>query len=236
MQGIFTCAGNKHLCYAPVMATVEGDIQMIRDLIEWSGETAAGIARNIGAANTTINRFKKGTAQTRLGRQTLAKLRQAYPDFPGFTGAVLESAVPNQDGEPDLVEVKELDLSYGMGGGSYLDLPVKATSRKFSRTWLRMFTDAPPGRLFFAAGAGDSMMPTILDADIVMIDTTESQVRMADKIWAIAYGEIGMIKRLRPMPDGSVKILSDNPSVRPETAYDGELTIVGRVVAVIRKT
>src|SRR3546814_12721873 len=50
------------------MASVDDDIQMIRDLIEWSGDNAAQIARKIGAANTTINRFKNGSATTRLGR------------------------------------------------------------------------------------------------------------------------------------------------------------------------
>lgn len=47
--------------------------------------------------------------------------------------------------------------------------------------------------------------------------------------------QIGMIKRLRPMPDRSVKILSDNPSVPPETATDGELHVLGRVATIIRE-
>jgi len=51
----------------------------------------------------------------------------------------------------------------------------------------------------------------------------------------IAYGQTSMIKRLRPMPDGSVKILSDNASVPPETAYVGEVHVFGRVVAVVKR-
>ena len=42
--------------------------------------------------------------------------------------------------------------------------------------------------------------------DIVLIDRRQDSPRIADLIWAFAFGEIGMIKRLRPMPDGSVKI------------------------------
>ena len=216
------------------MGTVEDDIQMIRDLIDWSGETAAGIARNIGAATTTINRFKKGTAETRLGRQTLAKLKDAYPKFPGF-GEADGGERPNDHDESDDVEIQQWDVAYGMGGGTYLDLPVTGETHKFSRSWLRQFTHAPPNQIFLATGTGDSMMPTILDADIVIVDTSQREVRLADKIWAAAYGQTGIIKRLRPMPDGSVKILSDNPNVPPETAYDGELSVVGRVVAVVRK-
>lgn len=55
-------------------------------------------------------------------------------------------------------------------------------------------------------------------------------------IWAVAYGELGMIKRVRAMPDGSYQLLSDNPNVEPAVAVDGEMTVIGRVVAVIRRT
>lgn len=141
-----------------------------------------------------------------------------------------------QSGSDDDVEIEQWDVAYGMGAGGYLDLPTTGERHKFSRSWLRQFTSAPPEKIFLADGTGDSMFPTILDADKVMIDTTQREVRMADRIWAAAFGQVGIIKRLRPSPDGSVKILSDNPSVPPEVAYDNELFIVGRVVAIIRKT
>ena len=150
-------------------------------------------------------------------------------------GIIRNVPVDLEDKDPDAVDIQQWDVAYGMGGGTYLDLPVTGETHKFSRSWLRQFTHAPPEKIFLAAGTGDSMMPTILDADIVVIDTSQQEVRLADKIWAASYGQTGIIKRLRPMPDGSVKILSDNPSVPPETAYDGELSVVGRVVAVVRK-
>jgi len=152
----------------------------------------------------------------------------------GDTSIDDELAEVEEDG--DHVGVQEWNFAYGMGGGSYLDLPVTGQLHQFSRSWLRQFTHAPPNKIFLARGTGDSMMPTILDADIVLVDTSQNEVRSGDRIWAIAYGQTGLIKRLRPMPDGSVKILSDNPAVPSETAYDGELTVVGRVVAVVRKT
>jgi len=146
-----------------------------------------------------------------------------------------EVSLSNQNDDSDAVEVQEWDIAYGMGGGTYLDLPVNGTKHKFSRSLLRHFTKAPPEKIFIASGSGDSMMPTILDADFVVIDTSDRALRMGDKIYAAAYGQTGLIKRLRPMPDGSIKILSDNQSVPPEIAYDGELSVVGKVVAIIRK-
>ena len=140
-----------------------------------------------------------------------------------------------EDEDDEIVEIQELDLAFGMGGGSYLDLPVKAKPRRFTRGWLRLFTQAPPSRIFIAQGIGDSMAPTIQNADICIIDTADTRVKMGDQIWAVAYGETGLIKRLSPMPDGGVKIMSDNPLIEAETAYDGELHVVGKVVAVVRR-
>jgi len=40
---------------------------------------------------------------------------------------------------------------------------------------------------------------------------------------------------LRPVPGGGVEVWSDKKEVSPFTAYDGELEIIGRVVAVQRK-
>lgn len=136
----------------------------------------------------------------------------------------------------DLVPVSEIDLVLGLGATFLDEAPVKETILHFPRSWLRNFTHSPPEKIFFTRGHGDSMTPTILDADIVLVDRGQDTLRMSDKIWAFAYGGMGMIKRLRPMPDGSVKIISDNPNVPEERAYDGELHIIGSVVAITRKT
>ena len=138
------------------------------------------------------------------------------------------------DRDPDLVDLDEIDLRFGLGG-TYLDSPVTAEKRQFSRAWLRHFTHASPEHLFWSLGDGDSMEPTIRSGELILIDRSQDTPRFGDGIWAVAFGEIGMVKRLRPLPDGSVEIHSDNPIVRPALASDGELHVIGRVVAVVRK-
>lgn len=100
---------------------------------------------------------------------------------------------------------------------------------------MRYITDTPAKHLYWARGQGNSMEPNIGDGDVILIDRSQQTPGFGDLYWAIAYGQTGMIKRLRPMPDGSVKILSDNPNVPPEVAYDGELHVFGRVIAVVRR-
>ena len=78
------------------------------------------------------------------------------------------------------------------------------------------------------------MYPTIHDRDGIIADRSRRRIDQGDRIWAIVFGGFGMIKRLRPMPDGTVRIMSDNPQVSDEIATDGDLTIIGRVVAIVR--
>lgn len=219
----------------------------ILERLEALGITQSELARRVGITQPAIaNLIKRGGRSSHLHKiaralETTPEHLEGLPEAEriaaprsGFGGFPVP-ADEIEDEEDEIVEIQELDLAFGMGGGSYLDLPVKAKPRRFTRGWLRLFTQAPPSRIFIAQGIGDSMAPTIQNADICIIDTADTRVKMGDQIWAVAYGETGLIKRLRPMPDGGVKIMSDNPLIEAETAYDGELHVVGKVVAVVRR-
>lgn len=204
------------------------------------GISQSELARKIGVSQQAIGKLVNGHVQTSRHLHIIARELGTTPQYlAGETDDPSEGALPLPT--PDLmaeqlglVEIKEIDLSYGMGA-CYNDSPVTTKTRHFPASWLRMYTTSSPEKLFFARAIGDSMAPTLLDGDMVLIDTAEIQPRFGDQIWAISYGLVGMIKRLRPMPDGSVKILSDNDRVPPEIAVDDEMHVVGRVAAVIRK-
>lgn len=227
---------NCHLSLGALIGHKRGMSNNIAEIRKAANLSQSDLAEAIGTTLNNLGKLERG--ERRLNQDWINKIAGAL----GVTPEDVISATrqppkkKHDDTDPDEVEIQQWDVAYGMGGGSYLDLPVTGERHKFSRSWLRQFTHAPPDMIFLAAGTGDSMTPTILDADIVVIDTSQREVRMADRIWAAAYGQTGIIKRLRPMPNGSVKILSDNPAVSDETAYDGELAVVGRVVAIVRKT
>lgn len=217
------------------------DSDRVRQRMDELGLSQNGLAQRVGVSQAAIAKITSGQS---FGSKHLHRIAREL----GTTAAYLtgeaddpsEGAlpVPTADDVADQVggvRIKEIDLDYGMGASWIEGVPVTEVERVFPADWLIQFTRAAPHYLFFAHGAGDSMMPTIMDRDIVLIDTTQQTLNMADRIWAVAFGGAGMIKRLRPQPDGGVKLMSDNPSVRDEVAYDGELSIIGRVVAVMRK-
>jgi transcriptional regulator with XRE-family HTH domain len=130
----------------------------------------------------------------------------------------------------DLVTVDEIDLDFGLGG-TFSNLPVVARPQLFPRLWIEAITATSPSLLTFTRGKGDSMQPTINDGDLVLIDRSKVEVREQDAFWALAIGEVVMIKRLR-IKGEKVIILSDNERVPPDDAQLDEVHIIGRVIFV----
>jgi phage repressor protein C with HTH and peptisase S24 domain len=227
------------------MSGLEADIALIEGLMAFANtKHSKVIADRAGVDPGTLQKKLNGQDHNRLSQRTIDKLRAAFPNFPGWTkpaaGETRQSfTYPNyitdkRQLEADTVELEQIDLRYGMGG-TFADGPVEVERRPFSRAWLRSITAAAPRHLFWAMGDGDSMEPTIRSGEVILIDRSQETPRMDDGIWAVTHGEIGMIKRLRHRPDGQVELHSDNHLVRPQTAVDGELHVVGRVIAVVRK-
>lgn len=217
------------------------DPERVRQRMDERGLSQNGLAKRIGISQASIAKITGGHS---FGSKHLHRIARELGTTPawltGETDDPSEGAlpVPTADDIADQVggvRIKEIDLDYGMGASWIDGVPVTEVERVFPADWVVEFTRASPQHLFFAHGAGDSMMPTILDRDIVLIDTTQQTVNMADRIWAVAWGGAGMIKRIRPQPDGGVRMMSDNPAIRDEVAYDGEMSIIGRVVGVMRK-
>ncbi len=135
----------------------------------------------------------------------------------------------------DAVLVSEIEVGYSMGGGADIGDHVVVQQIPLSRGWLSTLTPAPAEQIYVARGDGDSMMPTLLDQDIVIIDRSQTQLKHQDRIWVVVYSGFSMIKRLRALPDGTLQINSDNPSVSPIIASGDEAFILGRVVGIVRK-
>lgn len=188
----------------------------------WPTETLPDLARTLGV-NLDFLLTGEGLEITANGvtRAVLGDRRLTY------------QAPERERDRDDLVEVAEIDPRFG-AGGVIMDEHAVPEMRTFSRTWLRQITSTPPEELYWGRPRGNSMAPTIDDGEPILIDRRQNTVLDADLIWAFAWGDIGAIKRLRPLPNGTVQILSDNPSVPIATAVEGEIHIFGRVIAVVK--
>lgn len=226
----------------------EISVKNLDSAIRRAGMTQNQLAAAVGMKQPSIGRLLSGeTKTTRAIDQIAAALNTTTAFLKGETDdpAIPEGYTPVPVSAPaltlkevakelGLVGVREIDMNLGMGA-TYLDVPTTETIRYFDHDWLRTYTRANPESLMFAQGIGDSMEPTIRDSDLILIDCSKKNIAMQSKFWAIAYANCGSIRRLEPLADGGVDMLADNPLVPNRTAYDGEMHVMGRVVAIVRK-
>jgi phage repressor protein C with HTH and peptisase S24 domain len=137
------------------------------------------------------------------------------------------------DNDEDQVDIASIDFAYGFGG-AYLDAGDPSVDKvRFSQAWLRARgITAPPELIGVAQGIGESMEPMFSDRDMIFFDrSARLEDHMGDKVWVFAYGQVGMVKILRPLPDGTIKIISANRMYPEEIALAEEIYIIGRVVS-----
>lgn len=214
----------------------------IKSRLDALGMSQAALARAVGIAQPSVNHLiKRGAAGSAHLHKIARELRTTPAYLTGETDDPDEGAfIPPSSAEiaeqMGLVRVAEIDLDIGMGASFLDEAEVTETERWIPKEWVANFTSTPAAMLTFARPFGDSMYPTINDRDIVLIDRSERRVNRQDAIWALVFGGMGTIKRVRVLPDGTHRLMADNAQVRDEMATDGELFVIGRVAGVFRRT
>ncbi len=185
----------------------------------------------MGTSGQQVERLEK--AQRRLTQDWIEKAADAL----GVALTDIISASPSGDMRPinvdedvEMVGIQHIDMEYGLGA-TFADGHVDVEVLKFPQVWVRTITHSPPELLTWTRGRGDSMSPTILDGDLVMLDRSQRVIREPDALWAFTVGETAAIKRLRLKGD-RVQIFSDNTAVPPDEEPLSMVNIVGRVVFV----
>jgi transcriptional regulator with XRE-family HTH domain len=144
-------------------------------------------------------------------------------------------------------QIPELDTRAGLGGGGlparevrkegrHAD-PIKSEGWVFPTSFVREQLHTSAARLLVLDTNGDSMAPTILSGERVIVDTGH-KTPTPDGLYAIrdTFGAI-VVKRLQVMRSARptrVKIISDNPNHASEETPLGELEVVGKVLSCLK--
>lgn len=206
-----------------------------------AGFSQAWLARETGLRQPTINGLINRPERRSAHLHTIARaLATTTAYLSGETDDPSVGAIPLPTPEAlaeqlGLAMIPEVDIAYALGGGTVIDDYADSRMVPFRQDWLSRLTRGGSVDVFLTRGQGDSMMPTILDDDDVLVNRADQAIRQQDRIWALGYGELGMIKRVRRLPSGQFQLNSDNPAVTPIEASDDELFVVGRVIWIGRR-
>ena len=213
----------------------------LADRMRHLGLSQAELARRVGISQQAIGKLVNGSSRSTPNIGKIAQILETTPAYlvgqvdDPQEGAMLLPTNEVIADQLDLVVIDEIDLAFGLGETYTDQVPIEVTPRHFPRAWLAALTDALPSMLVFARGRGDSMMPTLIDGDIVLIDKSQTNFYQQDVLWALTMGDAAMIKRLRVRPSGRIAILSDNPTVPQDEVASNEIRIIGRVVFIGRR-
>lgn len=214
-------------------------LDYIRHVLKAKDWSAADLAKKAGVSHSTINRPLTTLGwKSRISRNTIQKVHAASgidpSNFFGATEApfVVSSGDPAPEGSA-LVPV--YDVTVSAGHGAIVDAEDHVSNLAFSTQYLREMTSAKGRQLAAIRVKGDSMAPTIQDDDMVMVDTTKTNLDY-DGLFVLRIGEALQIKRIgRGARKASVMVISDNtlyPAVDTERA---EIDVIGKVIWYGRK-
>lgn len=129
-----------------------------------------------------------------------------------------------------IVPVLQVSASAGRGRFTTPDDLAEGELVSFRETWLRSI-GLTPGHAHVLWAAGDSMVPTISNGDMLLVDRMIDRV-VDDGIYVVVVGGGVVVKRIQLRHNGSVVLKSDNARYDEQTIPADEvpqLVVEGRV-------
>ncbi len=127
------------------------------------------------------------------------------------------------------------DVEASAGNGTVVESEAPVFSLAFPPAYLRRLTGSDPRNLAIISVKGDSMEPTLLDDDIVLLDSSKTNLSF-DGLFVLKFDDTLHVKRVTRSPKkGHITIISDNRQYPTQEYLTAEVTAVGKVLWYGRK-
>lgn len=199
-----------------------------------SGESEAKFARKAGISQSGLNRILNGGLPT-MDILIAIAIAGEVPIEWLITGkeerSTGDASVPSEESN-HFVALPFMEVEASAGPGAAVPLyEAQQSVISFERAFLRSLGAAPEHCSVIVA-RGDSMMPTVPDGALVVVDHSQREIVNG---WISVVNVSGdlLVKRVRRRIDGVVELASDNPIYPLETVGAdmlNELMVIGRVV------
>lgn len=136
---------------------------------------------------------------------------------------------PQPDSPSDeFIFIRQMRGKISAGGGLEPDDTVDLRIA-FRKDWITH--KGKPENMSLIKVDGDSMIPTLLNGDLVLVDHGKNYIAQQGGIYAISVNHEIMIKRVQPVfPDGKLLVISDNKQYEPYEIESDKVRINGKVI------
>ncbi|MBM2293809.1 helix-turn-helix transcriptional regulator [Sulfitobacter pseudonitzschiae] len=174
----------------------------------------ARLAEAMGIDNDKMSRILKG--KRRVQPEEIPKVLKYFnvdTELDNAQKSMTQVDSPTADANQSLIPV--YDVAASAGHGMIPEYEAQTHSLAFPPDYLRKLTSSNPQNLAIFSVKGDSMEPTLLDDDVVMLDTSKVSLSF-DGLFVLRFDDALHVKRVgRSSKKGHVTILSDNASIYP---------------------
>ncbi|MCA0944534.1 helix-turn-helix domain-containing protein [Salipiger pacificus] len=223
------------------MNTPGNNIRRLREARDW---TQADLAKRMGTTNVTISRWESGSRV--FSSSILRKLAEVFKVSPQeILGDGAQPATAQKPGRPskktafnEMPDIPGFDFKQNQLPPAMKSIPFLGFGREdkellFDTTVLDRITDSPFEALRVIEISDDTMAPSLLPQDFVLVDTTFAKIQ-ADGLFAIRFkeGDFPVIRRVSVNPmTGALTIASDNPAYQDYEDVDAaNVSVFGRVI------
>ena len=202
--------------------------QVLEQLCRERGQDYAGLSRLIGRNSAYIHQFLRRGTPRRLPEQERRLLARHFGIAEQLLGAEDQPVVITAG----LIPVPLLDLKVSAGPGALAGSEQPAAQIGFDPAWLNRLTPAGADELSLVQVQGDSMAPTLLPGDDILVDRSDGDIRVRDGIYVLRIEDSLLVKRLTLHPvTRRATVQSDNPAYAdwPDLALS-DINLIGRVI------
>ena len=219
----------------------------LEQLIGERRERYAALSQMLGRNAAYIQQYIKRGVPAVLSERD----RQALADYFGVPAQLFDpdavgvvprtSRAEHSSGAPasrrDFIAVPRLDVQASAGPGALAESEAKLGHYGFDRSWLQRLSEGSPDRLSIVRVSGDSMAPTLLDGDDILVEQITPGARVRDGVYVLQRDDALLVKRVAlGRASGTFDVSSDN------TAYPSwpnctteEVQVLGRVIWAARR-
>ena len=131
------------------------------------------------------------------------------------------------EAELEFVSIPQVSgrISAGASLAPENDVDVRVAFRK---AWI--MKKGSPDKMSLIKVKGDSMEPTLLSGDMILVDHSKNFIDPQGGIYAIVIDDMIMLKRLQVLGQGRIRVVSDNPRYESIEVHADALAINGKVL------
>lgn len=201
--------------------------QVLDRLCQERGQDYASLSRLIGRNSAYIQQFIRRGTPRRLPEQERRLLARHFG-----VGEYVLGGEADPVATAGLIPVPLLDLAVSAGPGAVGGNEMRVAQIGFDPAWLNRLTAAGADELNLVQVEGDSMAPTLLPGDDILVDRSDGEARVRDGIYVLRMEDSLLVKRLTLHPvSRRVTVQSDNPAYAdwPDLALP-DINLIGRVI------